>query len=195
MCAAHHPRLGGHAVRGVLLIDAPIISGWRARGLQLIKHTHLVGSILPGRISRGRRNTWDDAASALAHFQPKRAFASWAPQVLQDYIELATHDADTPQGTRRVLSFDRGIETAIYNTLPHNLDRLLRRHPLPCPVGFLGGTRSQEMKQVGMRMTRKLVGAGHPERLHMIDGSHLFPMEHPEATAAAIERVLSAMKP
>ena len=38
-----------------------------------------------------------------------------------------------------VLSFDREVETAIYNTLPHNLDRLLRRHPLQCPVGFIGG--------------------------------------------------------
>jgi hypothetical protein len=34
------------------------------------------------------------------------------------------------------------VETAIYNTLPHNLDRLLRRHPLKCPVAFIGGMQS-----------------------------------------------------
>jgi pimeloyl-ACP methyl ester carboxylesterase len=194
MGAARHPRLGGHPVRGVLLVDAPVIGGWRARALELIKRTQLVGSILPGKISRHRRNSWDSAASALAHFQHKQAFARWDPQALRDYIDHGTHDADTPHGPRRVLSFDRDVETAIYNTLPHNLDRLLRRHPLPCPVGFIGGTRSLEMQQVGMDMTRKLVGPGHPERLRMVDGSHLFPMERPQETAAAIAEVLDSLQ-
>jgi hypothetical protein len=39
------------------------------------------------------------------------------------------------------------------------------------------------MKQVGMALTEKLVKG----RIMMLDGSHLFPMEKPLATAAAIE--------
>ena len=193
MCAARHPQLGGHGVRGVLLIDSPVLGGWRARTLELIKRTQLVGSVSPGKISRIRRNTWPDAMAAFDHFARKKAFARWEPQVLRDYIEHGTHDEHTPQGPRRVLSFDRDIETAIYNTLPHNLDRLLRRHPLGCPVGFLGGTESLEMKQVGMAMTRRLVGP-HPERLRMVEGSHLFPMERPAETAAAIDASLRSME-
>lgn len=195
MCAARHPDLGGHALRGVLLIDAPVIGGCRARTLELIKKTQLVGSVSPGKVSRRRRNAWPDAASALAHFQSKRAFARWDPQVLRDYIDHATHDADTPQGPRRVLSFDRDIETAIYNTLPHNLDRLLRQHPLRCPVAFLGGTESLEMQQVGMTLTRKLVGKAQPQRLRLVPGSHLFPMERPRETASAIHEMLSSLGP
>ena len=42
-------------------------------------------------------------------------------------------------------------------------------------------------------MTHKVIGADHPERLAMIEGSHLFPMEKPTETAAMIERVLHAM--
>ena len=193
MCAARHPRLGGHGVQGVLLIDSPVLGGWRARALELAKRTQLVGSISPGKISRIRRHSWPDAQSAFDHFARKKAFAAWDPQVLRDYIEHSTLDATTPQGPRRVLAFDRDIETAIYNTLPHNLDRLLRRHPLQCPVGFLGGNDSQEMKQVGMAMTRKLVGP-HPGRLRMLPGSHLFPMERPHETAAAIDACLQALK-
>lgn len=154
-----------------------------------------MGSVSPGKVSRRRRNAWPDAASALAHFQSKRAFARWEPQVLRDYIDHATHDADTPQGPRRVLSFDRDIETAIYNTLPHNLDRLLRQHPLRCPVGFLGGTESLEMQQVGMTLTRKLVGKAQPQRLRLVPGSHLFPMERPRETASAIHEMLSSLGP
>ncbi len=193
MCAARHPVLGGLPVKGVLLIDSPVLGGWRARALELAKRTQLVGSISPGKISRKRRNAWPDAQAAFDHFVHKKAFARWDPQVLRDYIEHGTHDKPTPQGVRRVLGFDRDVETAIYNTLPHNLDRLLRRHPLQCPVAFIGGTDSAEMKQVGMAMTHKLVGRDHPERLRMVEGSHLFPMEKPHETAVAIDTALKAL--
>lgn len=194
MCAARHPQLGGHPVRGVVLIDSPVLGGWRARTLELIKRTQLVGSVSPGKISRKRRNMWPDAAAAQAHFASKKAFAAWDPQVLQDYIAHGTRDDMDAQGKpHRALDFDREVETAIYNTLPHNLDRLLRRHPLQCPIGFIGGTRSLEMKQVGMAMTHRLVSAGHPGRLAMIEGSHLFPMERPLETAATIDAMLQTL--
>jgi len=193
MCAARHPGLGGHGVRGVVLIDSPVLGGWRARTLELIKRTQLVGSVSPGRVSRRRRDRWASADEALAHFRHKRAFARWDPQCLADYIAHGTHDAETPQGRQRLLTFSRDVETAIYNTLPHNLDRLLRRHPLRCPVGFIGGTQSQEMRQVGMAMTHRLVGREHPERLVMIEGSHLFPMERPHETAGALDGLLRAL--
>jgi pimeloyl-ACP methyl ester carboxylesterase len=177
----------------VLLLDSPLLGGWRARTLALIKGVQLVGSVSPGKVSRRRRNQWGSEAEALAHFQHKRAFAHWHPQVLRDYVAHCTHDQPTPQGVRRVLGFDRDIETAIYNTLPHQLDRLLRRHPLACPVAFIGGTRSQEMQQVGMTMTHKVVGRAHPQRLRMVEGSHLFPMEQPQETAALIDEVLAEL--
>ena len=196
MCAARHPTLGGHPVRGVVLIDSPVLGGWRARTLELIKRTQLVGSVSPGKVSRGRRRVWPDAEAALAHFSTKKAFAHWDPHVLRDYIHHGTRDeVDTHGKPHRVLAFDREVETAIYNTLPHNLDRLLRRHPLQCPVGFVGGTRSLEMKQVGMSMTLRLVGKAHPERLKIVDGSHLFPMERPLETVAAIDDMLGLLTP
>jgi pimeloyl-ACP methyl ester carboxylesterase len=193
MCAARFPQLGGHGLKGVLLLDSPLLGGWRARTVELAKRTQLVGSISPGKVSRKRRNAWPDAEAALAHFQHKKAFARWDPQVLRDYIEHGTMDVPTAHGTQRMLAFDRDVETAIYNTLPHNLDRLLRRHPLQCPVAFIGGTQSEEMRQVGTRMTFKVLGPNPGERLQMVEGSHLFPMERPQDTAALIERALHAM--
>lgn len=193
MAAARHPSLGGHGVHGVVLIDSPVLGGWRARTLELIKRTQLVGAVSPGRVSRQRRDRWPDAEAALAHFQHKRAFARWDQQCLRDYIAHGTHDEATPQGVQRVLTFSRDVETAIYNTLPHNLDRLLRRHPLACPVGFIGGTHSLEMQQVGMAMTHRLVGGPASPRLKMVEGSHLFPMEHPQETASAIDDMLDRL--
>ncbi len=181
MCAARHPALA----RGVLLLDSPLLGGWKARALAAAKHTQLVGSISPGRISRQRRNRWPDAASVLEHFRHKKAFARWDPQVLHDYATLCTHDADG----QRVLSVDRDGETAIYNTLPHQFERLLQRHPLRCPVAFIGGLQSEEIRQVGLAMTQRVTQG----RMAMLDGTHLFPMEKPLATAAAIEAALRGM--
>lgn len=175
MCAARHPALA----HGVLLLDAPLLGGWKATALGAMKRTQLVGSISPGRVSRKRRNRWPSRDAVLEHFRHKKAFAHWDERVLSDYVDHCTHD----EGGERVLSFDRDIETAIYNTLPDNLDRLLRRHPLKCPVAFIGGRGSEEMKQVGMVLTQQVTQG----RIMMLDGSHLFPMERPAATAAAIE--------
>ena len=105
--------------------------------------------------------------------------------MLADYIAHGTHEEDG----QRVLSFDRDIETAIYNTLPDNMDALLKRHPLRCPVAFIGGLQSEEIGQVGLGMTRRVTQG----RMTLLDGSHLFPMEKPLATAAAIEAALLAL--
>jgi pimeloyl-ACP methyl ester carboxylesterase len=180
MCAARHPQL----VRGVLLLDSPLLGGWKAQALRAVKTSQLVGSISPGAVSRKRKNKWPSREAALEHFRHKKAFARWDAQVLADYIAHGTHD----EGGERVLTFDRDVETAIYNTLPDNLDRLLQRHPLRCPVAFIGGLQSEEMQRVGMTMTAKVVQG----RMSMMDGSHLFPMEKPLATAAAIEAALLA---
>lgn len=178
MCAARHPELA----RGVVLIDSPVIGGWRATTLGLAKRTPLIGSLSPGRISQKRRNHWPSLQAALDNFQHKKSFARWDPQVLRDYIEHGTCD----DNGQRVLCFDREVETAIYNSLPHKLDSLLKRHPLKCPAAFIGGTHSAEMRQAGMELTQHVVKG----RVMMLDGSHLFPMEKPLATAAAIEATL-----
>lgn len=182
MAAAKAPELA----RGVLLLDAPVLGGWRANALGLAKRAQLVGAVSPGKVSRRRRNQWADATEALAHFQSKRAFARWHPQVLADYISHGTVDTLVDGQPRRTLRFDRDIETAIYNTLPDNLEAMLRQHPVRCPVAFIGGTQSAEIRQVGMALTQRVTHG----RIMMQDGSHLFPMEQPLVTAASIEAAL-----
>ena len=178
MAAAQHPQ----DVRGVLLLDAPLVSGWRATTVGVAKSTRIVSAFSPGRVSRQRRISWASADEALEHFRKKRIFARWDPQVLRDYISHGLQE----EGERCVLRFDRAVETAIYNTLPHNLGALLRQHPLRCPVSFIGGRASVEMRHIGMALTQHITGG----RIMMLDGTHLFPMEQPRATAAAMEASL-----
>jgi pimeloyl-ACP methyl ester carboxylesterase len=145
MCAAKHPALA----QGVVLLDSPVIGGWRATTLGAIKTTQMVGRVSPGAVSKHRKQFWPTPEAAYTHFKSKRAFALWDDAVLRDYIAHGMVDIDG----QRHLAFDRRIETQIYNTLPDNLDTLLKRHPLHCPAAFIGGLQSAEMKRVGTTLT------------------------------------------
>jgi pimeloyl-ACP methyl ester carboxylesterase len=182
LAACRRPRLAS----SVVLLDSPVLAGWRAHGVRVAKATGLVKRISPGRVSRTRRHHGPSTEAARAHFAAKRAFARWDPAVLDDYIAAGTEPDPGGEGVR--LSFDRAVETRIYDTLPHHLGTLLRRHPPGSPVAFIGGTRSAELRQVGLEATRALTR----ERLIWIEGSHLFPMERPLDTAAVVLRALKS---
>lgn len=182
MAAQQRPELA----RCVVMLDSPVVAGWRALAWRLAKLRGVASRISPARFSERRRTVWPDAEAAYQHFIAKPIFSAWAPGVLADYLDhgLMAH----PEGVQ--LRFSRDVETAIYNSLPHHMGQLLRR-PFPVPIGFVGGKRSAELRQAGIGATRKLVG----ENLLMLEGSHLFPMESPQVTAdttrAMIVRLLA----
>lgn len=178
MVANRHP----HLARGVVVLDSPLLHGWKAAGIALAKRTRTMGRVMPSRISAQRTQEWGSLREAQAHFSAKPKFAAFDPAVLADYLALGTE----AQGGRRRLSFDREVETRIYNTMPHDLLHEFKRHPFQCPVAFIGGTRSREVRQVGLSGTRQVVG----ERLSWVEGSHLYPFERPQATVAEVLRWL-----
>ena len=171
--------LVGHSLGGYLSLMA-----------RVSKHTGMVDSFSPSKVSQRRRQTWPSVEAVLAHFKSKKVFAQWHPQVLEDYATHGTQAATENDQIQRVLSFDRSVETAVYNTLPHQMPSFLKAHPVSCPVAFIGGTRSVEVRRVGMALTQRITKG----RIMMLDGSHLFPMEIPQVTVAAIETALLNLK-
>ena len=107
--------------------------------------------------------------------------------MLAAYVKAGFEDADD----KVVLAVRREIETRIYNTLPHHVPALLRKHPPRCAVGFVAGTRSAEMRQGGFASSHKLAG----DRWRWIEGSHLYPMERPDDTALLVLELLNSMTP
>ncbi len=177
----------------VVLIDSPVLTGWRAHSVQVLKATGLIKRVSPGHVSQRRRWQWPSAEAAHQHFASKRVFARWQGEVLRDYINSGTEPdtntaatAEAPHPVR--LAFRRDIETRFYNTLPHHMGAVFERHPIKAPVCFLGGTRSVENRQVGLAATRALTHG----RMVFLDGSHLLPMEQPLATAQAVLELLAA---
>jgi len=182
MAASKRPDLAS----GLVMLDSPVLSGWKARAVQVAKAAGIGERFSPGHVSKRRRQQWDSADAAFAHFAAKPAFARWAPGMLRDYIAAGTET----QGAHRRLAFHRDVETAIYNTLPHHLARLLRAHSLQCEMAFVRGTDSVEIRQVGLRATERLAKGN----ITAIEGSHLFPLERPAATAATVLKLIESMR-
>ena len=170
MAAKQRPDL----VRCVVMLDSPVVAGWRALVWRMAKVQGWGQRVSPGRFSQKRRNVWPTRDAAHAHFIAKPMFAAFAPGVLDDYLEhgLQPH----PEGVQ--LRFTREVETQVYNGLPHHLGDVTRGY-FPVPVGFIGGTDSAELRQAGLAATRALVGDNYSS----IAGTHLFPLESPALTA------------
>ena len=181
LAASRKPAL----VNAVVLLDSPIVSGWRAPAFGLLKMSGLIRRGGPGKASARRREHWLSMDAAREHFAGKPLFARWDPRVLADYLRHGFVADEEGGGVR--LAFEREVETRIYNTLPHHVPALLRRHPLRCPVSYVGGKRSAESRQLGLDFVRRLAGP----RWRWVEGSHLFPMERPEETAAAVLAMLA----
>ena len=186
MAAARRPDLAC----GLVLLDSPILSGWKARALQVAKAAGIGERLSPGHVSKRRRQHWPSAEAAFEHFAAKPAFARWAPGVLRDYIACGVerHDAEG-HGVEHRLTFDRDVETSIYNALPHQLARTLRTHPLQCAMAFVRGSESTEVRRVGLAATVRLAQG----RVSTIAGSHLFPFEHPLETATEVLRLIATL--
>lgn len=171
--------------RGVVLLDSPVITGWRAHSIQMAKATRLIQRISPGKVSQTRRQEWPSREDAHRHFAAKHLFARWDPRVLADYMQAGIDEGDG----RATLAFARDVETRIYNTLPHHLPRVLKLHPPKCPVAFIAGTQSREIRQGGLEASRAMA----KDRFVWMEGPHLYPMEKPEATADEVLRLIGTM--
>lgn len=173
-------------VRCLVLIDSPVVAGWRAALLRVAKRVGIDNKLSPAKFSEKRRNVWPDAQAAYEHYAAKPMFKVWPLEVLRDYVEtgLVPH----PEGV--TLRFTREIETAVYRTLPHHMGKVARPS-FPVPVGFVGGADSVELRQAGLGATRRLVG----RHFSLIPGGHLFPMESPAAAAMAVHKMIQTLIP
>ena len=185
MLAAQYP----HLAHAVVMVDAPAVAGWQANLLHLSKKLSFTAKYSPGAVSHKRRNQWGSLDEVRQHFASKKNFARWQAQVLEDYITHGTQEVTVQGQVCRELSFSREIETQIYNTVPHHLEALIKRHPLKCPVSLVAARHSREIKIAGIEFSKRITKG----RITTIDGTHLVPMESPLATAAAVEAAILNM--
>ncbi len=185
MVASRH----AHLVQGVVVLDSPLLFGWKRASLGLVRLLGATERLMPAsRISARRTHEWPSREAVEEHFTGKRAFVAFHPRVLGDYLDQGT-EPHQQTGARR-LSFRREVETAIYDAFPHHLLGEFRRRPMRCPVAYIGGTRSTEGRAIGLQGIRQVAG----EHLSWIEGSHLYPFEDPERTVAEVLKWLGCFE-
>ena len=171
----------GDEVCAIVLIDSPLVMGWRRAVFESLKAAGLTRHGGPAPIALRRRNRWESAADAQAHFAPKSLVRHWAPGVLDDFI---AHGLKGEHGVGVSLRIAREIEADIYAHLPTTASwrafRKLRARVLP--VFLVAGRRSRGMDMAGRAANRRLFG----DRWREVDAGHLVPMEAPAACAATV---------
>ena len=171
-------------VRGVVMIDSPIIAGWRAGALRASQWAGPTsGCRRPPRRATGVRT-----GSAVTKSGGTSAKAGVRPLGRTDAGRLhRLRDSAGRRRRRRSLAFDRQVEYLIYRTLPHTLGpRLAARR---CRSAFSPARVRARCGRVG-----PMRHAARRGRVEWLEGSHLFPMERPLETARALQRMLNSLK-
>ena len=140
-------------------------------------HNPLKGRFGLAKQARRRANGWPDRAAAAARYRRHKAFASWAPGVLEDY--LADGLIEDEDGVH--LACDPQWEAANYEAQGHDYLRAARVvadrvHVLKAQTG------STVVNQSGLK--RRGVSV---ERINGV--SHLVPMEAPQRVAGWIDGI------
>lgn len=156
----------------ILLLDPPLMTGLDSLGLKLAKRLGFIDHVTPARLSKGRRATWPDQATALEYFKSKKLFKQFHPQALADYVEAGTEQA--AQGGIK-LRFEPQIEVAIFRNLADHLSGSHKQ--LKVPASLIRGTHSDLMTPAREKKIRKM-----GFRCYQVPGGHMFPMENPEMT-------------
>jgi len=174
MAAVLRPEL----FRCIVLLEAPIIGYFKGTAFGLVKRLGLADRVTPAGATRDRRREWQGEEEMIAHFRRRRLFRDFDADCLRDYARFGA----VAEGGRLRLAFDPEIEYAIYRGIPHDMVTCTKR--LRVAAGYLGGRGSIEAERIGLAHTRRHF------RVKRIDGGHLFPLERPEAAAAAVHELI-----
>ena len=178
LAAVRRPEL----FRAVVLLDAPVIGGFRGRMLGATKRLGIVDRVTPAGATRDRRGHWPSRDEAKLHFRSRRLFSHFAEECVEDYVRHGLHEDD--DGQLRLL-IDPLVEYQIYRTIPHGMIRHLAN--LEVPAGFIGGERSDVVRRVGLAAMRDRF------TMRTVPGGHLFPFEHPREAALAVLQLLDEL--
>ena len=168
--------------RGVVMLDPPLMLGTDALVMKAAKRFGFIDRITPAGKTLGRRTVWPGREAMAIYLRRRGLFRQFTHEALNDYIEAGTRVLDDG---RAELTFDPAVEVEIFRHLPDHLTRLLRR--LSVPVTLVAGEGSDLLTASRIKRLKR-----HGLPIEQVPGSHMFPMEFPEETRAAILRAWNA---
>lgn len=180
LAAIQEPQL----FKAVVLLDSPLINNFKSWIIRVAKWLRFIDLLTPAMRTRARRRHWRTRQDVLAYLQTKPLFKQFAPACLNDYIDYGLEKDEKGYSLR----FNSEIEYQIYRTIPHNLYRY--KYNLTVPCALIQGAQSNVVDRFDLHYMQKKYGI----ITYSIEGTHMFPMEHPEATAELILAVIKDIK-
>lgn len=160
----------------VIMLDSPLLGWLKSTALLLLKKFGMIDKFTPAFQTKGRRKRWNSKDQVIEYLRSRELFKSFSPDCLNDYIEFGLEEDDNGYSLR----FDREIESNIYRTIPHILHkyegRLLR------PASLIYGNESNIISRMDLRYIKNK----YKVECHEMNGTHMFPMEHPTSCVTLI---------
>jgi pimeloyl-ACP methyl ester carboxylesterase len=169
--------------RALVMLDPPAAFGPRAWVAAAAKRLGFIDRITPAGRTASRRDRWPNREEALAYFRSKGLFQRFDPRCLEDYVDAGTVAAD--EGLRLVYEPEK--EVAIFRNVPHDL--AAQPAPVPVPGAIVLGRQSGVTRPADIRRLARR----HQLLLSEAEGGHMFPLEHPEGSAAHVHEILEQL--
>ena len=170
----------------VVAVDPLILTGAYSLFWGTVKKLGMGGRIRLVRGALRRRESFSSRDEARTTYANKSVFASWDPEVLDDYLDVGFVER-SGGGVR--LRYPREWEARIFAAAPHNLWAELRK--VVVPTLFIQGEHTDTFLDAArIRAEREVTGA----RIAVVPGSsHFLPMERPRQLAHVIEEFLQSI--
>lgn len=175
LAAAEDPSL----FRALVLVDPVVFTGTHALFWGTFKALGLGGRLPLIRSAQRRRERFSSLAEVRSSYRGKSVFASWQPQVLDDYVEAGF--VDVGDGSV-VLRYPKRWEARIFELTPASVWRELRR--IEVPILVLRGALSDTFLAAASRRARRELPTATV--VEVPGCSHFLPMERPDETARLI---------
>ncbi len=187
MAAVRHPGLFAYLV----LLDPVFLAPWVLAVMRLLRVLGREYRFPLARKALRRRRVFAGRSEAAAHYRSRALFRGWHPDAFAAYI---AHGLRSRADGQVELAYDPAWEAAIFARVPVDVWAWIRRAARAgLPALVLYGEHSDIYRPAVVRRLRRIWPQA---RLVRIPGhGHLFPMQAPEATVAALEPVLASLHP
>lgn len=169
--------------KAVVMLDAPLIGRFKSKMIRLAKYLGVIDRITPAYQTMGRRVHWQTREQVVNYLKSRELFKTFTDACLDDYINYGLEHRENGY----YLRFDRSIEYQIYRTIPHVLPKF--EGQLKRPATLIYGDKSTVVDKMDIRYMKKHFNVSNVK----IPGTHLFPMEHPQAVAEQIIKTVDTM--
>ncbi|AOA57848.1 alpha/beta fold hydrolase [Acinetobacter larvae] len=168
----------------VILLDPPLIMGKQSLFFHFTKllRPKMVDQITPAGLSKRRRDHWESREQAAALLRPKGFYKDFDAACFDAYIQHALRD-DARGGV--CLSIPKADEVQIFRTNPSHW--WLPSAKATTPMHVVVGDKSQFYQRGFIQMAKAKWGLDYT----LTQGSHMFPLEHPQQTVNIIKQLIA----